>query len=62
VLFRSFFPGGSGNNRKYVGENVSMTEGLDPDLVKLLFDAQTSGGLLAAVRPDQAGEALDRLH
>lgn len=59
---RDFFPGGSGNNRKYVGENVSMTEGLDPDLVKLLFDAQTSGGLLAAVRPDQAGEALDRLH
>ncbi len=56
-----FFPGGSGNNRKFVGENASFAEGLDPELVKLLFDAQTSGGLLAALRPDQAEEALDRL-
>lgn len=59
---RDFFPGGSGNNRKYVGDNVHLAPELDPDLAKLLFDAQTSGGLLAAVRRDQAEEALDRLH
>jgi len=57
-----FFPGGSGNNRKYVGDNVSIDPGIDPDHAKLLFDAQTSGGLLAAVRPDQSEELLDRLH
>ncbi len=57
-----FFPGGSGNNRKYVGDNVSIDPVIDPDHVKLLFDAQTSGGLLAAVRPDQSDELLDRLH
>lgn len=57
-----FFPGGSGNNRKYVGENALVDPEIDPDHAKLLFDAQTSGGLLAAVRPDQAGDLLDRLH
>ncbi len=59
---RDFFPGGSGNNRKYVGENALLSPELDQDLAKLLFDAQTSGGLLAAVRSDQVQEALDRLH
>ncbi len=59
---KDFFPGGSGNNRKYVGENVSVADGLEAELVKLLFDAQTSGGLLAAVLPEQADEMLDRLH
>ena len=57
-----FFPGGSGNNRRYVGEHASISETIDPDLAKLLFDAQTSGGLLAAVRPGDADEILNRLH
>lgn len=57
-----FFPGGSGNNRKYVGENASVDPAVDPDHAKLLFDAQTSGGLLAAVRAEQADDLLDRLH
>lgn len=61
-LAEDFFPGGSGNNKRYVGGAAAIPEGMDPRLVKLLFDAQTSGGLLAAVRPDQADEILDRLH
>jgi len=53
-------PGGSHNNRAYLREKVRW-EAEDNDDI-LFYDAQTSGGLLAAVRPEQAEEALKRLH
>lgn len=56
-----FFPGGSAQNRKYVGDSVDLDSGIDPDLADIFFDAQTSGGLLASVRSDQAQEALEAL-
>ncbi len=38
-----------------------MAAGLDPLLVDLFSDAQTNGGLLLAVAPDQAEAFLDCL-
>ncbi len=45
--------GGSGRNRSALGESVCVAAGLEEALVKLLFDAETSGGLLIAVAPDR---------
>lgn len=47
------FPGGSLDNRQFFGSHVSFAEGIDEPSQMLLFDAQTSGGLLLAVPPDQ---------
>ena len=43
------FPGGSIDNKKHYGPHVDFAPGLDEACEMLLFDAQTSGGLLLAV-------------
>jgi len=53
-------PGGSVRNRTAAAEHVT-SEGEDMRL-PLIFDAQTSGGLLIAVSPDSAGALLEDLH
>ena len=53
--------GADKTNREYVGEDISIAEGLDPDLVKLFYDPQTAGGLLLTVREDQASDVLGEL-
>jgi len=47
------FPGGSADNRLYFGPKVHFDDGIDEYNQMLLFDAQTSGGLLLAVPPSQ---------
>jgi selenide,water dikinase len=54
-------PKGSRMNREYAEPYTSLSPDLDESIICLLFDAQTSGGLLAAVRHDQAGVALDAI-
>ena len=49
--------GADKTNREYVGEDVSLDEGIDPNLVKLFFDPQTAGGLLLAI-PEERGNVL----
>lgn len=47
-----FVPGGLLRNRDYyttLGGGITVAPGVDPDLATLLFDPQTSGGLLVAV-------------
>ena len=53
--------GGDKSNRQYVGEEVQIDEGVDKNLVKLLFDPQTAGGMLIAIASDQAAALLSRL-
>jgi selenide,water dikinase len=52
---------GDKTNREYVGEDVSIDESVDPNLVKLLFDPQTAGGMLISIASDRAGDLLVRL-
>jgi selenide,water dikinase len=54
-------PGGSRANLAWVQPHLRVSEGLDPLVPLLLADAQTNGGLLAAVDPARAGEVLARL-
>jgi selenide,water dikinase len=54
------FPGGASDNRLYYGQHVHFAESVgEPDMM-LLFDPQTSGGLLLAVPPDQLEAFLAR--
>jgi selenide, water dikinase len=52
-----FVPGGSRRNQRYVADRLRGAERIEPDLLTLLCDAQTSGGLLLCV-PAQRAEAL----
>ena len=48
--------GGSRRNAEYAAEFSSFAEGIDPARRRLVTDAMTSGGLLAAVPPARADE------
>jgi len=50
---------GDKTNREYVGEDIEIAESVDKNLVKLLFDPQTAGGMLIAIAEERA-EALLR--
>ncbi len=52
------FPGGSSDNRLYFGEHVQFPAQFDEAWQLLLFDAQTSGGLLLAVPPGKLDSFL----
>jgi len=43
------FPGGASDNRQYYGQYVSFMAGIDETSQMLMFDPQTSGGLLLCV-------------
>ena len=53
--------GADKTNRQYVGEDVSMAEGIDPNLAKLFYDPQTAGGLLLAIRGAKTDDLLSEL-
>jgi len=54
------FPGGTYDNRLYFGTCVHFDPSLDEPSQLLLFDAQTSGGLLLAVPSDKVDKFLAR--
>jgi selenide, water dikinase len=54
------FPGGSSDNRQYYGKYVRFDLQIPEHSQMLLFDAQTSGGLLLAVPPDRLSAMLER--
>ena len=53
--------GADKTNRQYVGEDVSIASDLNPDLVKLLYDPQTAGGLLLAIAEEKANDLVNEL-
>ena len=53
--------GADKTNREYVGGDVSIADGIDPNLVKLFYDPQTAGGLLLAIAEEKANELLTEL-
>ena len=52
------FPGGASDNKLYFGNHVTFNPSLDEAAQMLLFDPQTSGGLLMAVAPDKLDDFL----
>jgi selenide, water dikinase len=54
-------PGGLKNNREFIGDCVSFAEGVPEENRTILFDPQTSGGLLIAVASEAEAQALERL-
>lgn len=54
------FPGGSADNRLFFGEHVRFDSKIDEASQMLLFDAQTSGGLLLAVPREKLEDLLER--
>jgi selenide,water dikinase len=57
----SIAPGGTHANRRFLANWVTYADDVTPEEQLLLCDAQTSGGLLAAVAADQADELLAAL-
>lgn len=53
--------GGVNRNRDQLGPRIDMAESISPEMQRLLFDPQTSGGLLMAVTPPSATQLVERL-
>ena len=54
------FPGGSIDNRSFFGPQVTFAPHINEPSQMLLFDAQTSGGLLLAVAPEKLNPMFTR--
>ncbi len=54
-------PAGSFANRQYCSKQVHAAGSADPIMTDLVFDAQTSGGLILAVSEEQLDQAVDML-
>ena len=53
ALRAGVIPGAVERNREFLGDHLHVATGVDEALVYLGCDAQTSGGLLIAIRPDR---------
>ncbi len=58
---QAMIPGGLKNNREFIGDCVGFADSVPEENRALLFDPQTSGGLLIAVAPDAVEIALKSL-
>jgi selenide,water dikinase len=56
-----FNPGGSNDNRSWLQDRVAMASGVRKLLEQVLYDAQTSGGLLIAIPPSRASAFAEAL-
>lgn len=52
---------GDKTNREYVGADVGFAESVDPNLIRLMFDPQTAGGMLISIAESEAAALLTTL-
>ena len=55
-------PGGLYRNKEFYSQMVEIAKQVPEHVPDILFDAQTSGGLLISLAPEAAQQLLDRLH
>ena len=58
---QGFVPGGAYANRQHLAGHVTFDPGVPEELQMLLYDPQTSGGLLMAVAPERLAALLQAL-
>jgi selenide,water dikinase len=61
ALVSGNIPGGGRTNVEHFAAGVTFGAEIDPEIVQLMHDPQTSGGLLAAVTPAQLDAVMDSL-
>jgi selenide,water dikinase len=54
-------PGGARSNQEFFSRNVLVADGIDGDLVRVLYDPQTSGGLLLSLDARHADLGISAL-
>jgi selenide,water dikinase len=57
---RGIVTGGASRNRSHLQGKVTLSDEVSEEMQHILFDAQTSGGLLLVVAPDKAAEVEAR--
>jgi selenide,water dikinase len=61
ALVRGNIPGGGRTNREHFGAAVRVAADIDESVLDLLYDPQTSGGLLIAAAPDEGDRVVTAL-
>jgi selenide, water dikinase len=59
AIREGWIPGGLKNNRDFIGDCVEFAENVPEEKRTILFDPQTSGGLLVSIAPESEKTALD---
>ena len=54
-------PKGCYDNKKFVGNNYVADESVDENILNVLFNPETSGGLLISIPKDEVNEVLNKL-
>jgi selenide,water dikinase len=62
LLVQGNVSSGGRTNGHYFGPGARVSTDVEPELVQILYDPQTSGGLLVAISVDHAGQAANALH
>ncbi len=60
-LNMGLIPEGDYSNKEFCRKSFNIANGIDPDLITILFDAQTSGGLLISISAERSKELVKRL-
>ena len=61
-LRMGFIPEGNYSNKEFCKKSFEIDKSLDEDLVTILFDAQTSGGLLISIKESEGKRLVEKLH